>query len=110
MIITAYAVDDSTVLQQATFFDRSMTDTQTAIDAASSIAKHTSLPYYPGRYWRKMDGALISIDDAPYCAFHPIKVNPGEKYRIKTNTFTGNPSLVALVVFKGANGEYIGNS
>ncbi|MHA8543643.1 hypothetical protein ACYA9W_28105, partial [Klebsiella pneumoniae] len=50
------------------------------------------------------------IDDAPYCAFHPIKVNPGEKYRIKTNTFTGNPSLVALVVFKGANGEYIGNS
>ena len=110
MIITAYAVDDSTVLQQATFFDRSMTDTQTAIDAASSIAKHTSLPYYPGRYWRKMDGALISIDDAPYCAFHPIKVNPGEKYRIKTNAFTGNPSLVALVVFKGANGEYIGNS
>ncbi|EPG5619705.1 hypothetical protein N1Z12_005552, partial [Klebsiella pneumoniae] len=86
IIITAYAVDDSTVLQQATLFDRSMTDTQTAIDAASSIAKHTSLPYYPGRYWRKMDGALISIDDAPYCAFHPIKVNPGEKYRIKTNT------------------------
>ncbi|MFK9875352.1 hypothetical protein ACJEQ9_12510, partial [Klebsiella pneumoniae] len=110
MIITAYAVDASTVLQQATVFDRSMTDTQMAIDSASSIAKHTSLPYYPGRYWRKMDGALISIDDAPYCAFHPIKVNPGEKYRIKTNTFTGNPSLVALVVFKGANGEYIGNS
>ncbi|HIG3746825.1 TPA: hypothetical protein ACYFV2_000001, partial [Klebsiella pneumoniae] len=110
MIITAYAVDASTVLQQATVFDRSMTDTQVAIDSASSIAKHTSLPYYPGRYWRKMDGALISIDDAPYCAFHPIKVNPGEKYRIKTNTFTGNPSLVALVVFKGANGEYIGNS
>ncbi|MCE0214333.1 hypothetical protein LVU51_26545, partial [Klebsiella pneumoniae] len=110
MIITVYAVDASTVLQQATFFDRTMTDTQMAIDAASSIAKHTSLPYYPGRYWRKMDGALISIDDAPYCAFHPIKVNPGEKYRIKTNTFTGNPSLVALIVFKGANGEYIGNS
>ncbi|HHL3469106.1 TPA: hypothetical protein ACQ51Y_005422, partial [Klebsiella pneumoniae] len=110
MIITAYAVDASTVLQQATVFDRSMTDTQMAIDSASSIAKHTSLPYYPGRYWRKMDGALISIDDTPYCAFHPIKVNPGEKYRIKTNTFTGNPSLVALVVFKGANGEYIGNS
>lgn len=110
MIITAYAVDASTVLQQATVFDRSMTDTQMAIDSASSIAKHTSLPYYPGRYWRKMDGALISIGDAPYCAFHPIKVNPGEKYRIKTNTFTGNPSLVALVVFKGANGEYIGNS
>ncbi|MDU6716723.1 MAG: hypothetical protein E6460_17470 [Klebsiella michiganensis] len=110
MIITAYAVDASTVLQQATVFDRSMTDTQMAIDVASGIGKHTSLPYYPGRYWRKMDGALISIDDAPYCAFHPIKVNPGEKYRIKTNTFTGNPSLVALIVFKGANGEYIGTS
>ncbi|EPG8617364.1 hypothetical protein N1Z12_000703, partial [Klebsiella pneumoniae] len=85
MIITAYAVDASTVLQQATVFDRSMTDTQMAVDSASSIAKHTSLPYYPGRYWRKMDGALISIDDAPYCAFHPLEVNPGEKYRIKTN-------------------------
>ncbi|MDV1148087.1 SGNH/GDSL hydrolase family protein [Klebsiella pneumoniae] len=110
MIITAYAVDASTVLLQAAVFGRSVTDAQTAIDAASSIVKHTSLPYYPGRYWRNTDGALMSVADELYCAFHPIKVNPGDVYRIKSNSLTGNPSLVSLIVFKGPNGEFIGAS
>lgn len=110
MVITAYSVNSSTVLMQASVFDRSATDIQTATDMAGNLAKSSALPYYSGRYWKNTNGALTVVNDAQFCAFYPVQVNAGEVYRIKSNLLTGNPSLVSMVVFKGANGELVGTA
>ncbi|SXE94504.1 flagellar biosynthesis, cell-distal portion of basal-body rod [Klebsiella variicola] len=110
MVITAYSVNSSTVLMQASVFDRSATDIQTATDMAGNLAKSSALPYYSGRYWKNTNGALTVIADSQFCAFYPVQVNAGEVYRIKSNLLTGNPSLVSMVVFKGANGELVGTA
>lgn len=110
MVITAYSVNSSTVLMQASVFDRSATDIQTATDMAGNLAKSSALPYYSGRYWKNTNGALTVIADSQFCAFYPVQVNAGEVYRIKSNLLTGNPSLVSMVVFKGSNGELVGTA
>lgn len=110
MVITAYSVNSSTVLMQASVFGRSATDIQTATDMAGNLAKSSALPYYSGRYWKNTNGALTVVNDAQFCAFYPVQVNAGEVYRIKSNLLTGNPSLVSMVVFKGANGELVGTA
>ncbi|HGL5790568.1 TPA: hypothetical protein ACKFQQ_001017, partial [Klebsiella variicola] len=110
MVITAYSPSSSTVLMQASVFDRAALDIQTAADTAGNLAKSSVLPFYSGRYWKNTNGALTVVNDAQFCAFYPVQVNAGEVYRIKSNLLTGNPSLVSMVVFKGANGELVGTA
>lgn len=110
MVITAYSPNSSTVLMQAAVFDRAALDIQTAADTAGNLAKSSVLPFYSGRYWKNTNGALTVVNDAQFCAFYPVQVNAGEVYRIKSNLLTGNPSLVSMVVFKGANGELVGTA
>lgn len=110
MVITAYSPNSSTVLMQASVFDRAALDIQTAADTAGNLAKSSVLPFYSGRYWKNTNGALTVVNDAQFCAFYPVQVTAGDVYRIKSNLTTGNPSLVSMVVFKGANGELVGTA
>lgn len=110
MVITAYSPNSATVLLQASVFDRAALDIQTAADTAGNLAKSSVLPYYSGRYWKNTNGALTVVADPQFCAFYPVQVNAGDVYRIKSNLLTGNPSLVSMVVFKGANGELAGSA
>ncbi|MDU6719210.1 MAG: hypothetical protein E6460_30460, partial [Klebsiella michiganensis] len=110
MVITAYSPNSATVLLQASVFDRAALDIQTAADTAGNLAKSSVLPFYSGRYWKNTNGALTVVNDAQFCAFYPVQVTAGDVYRIKSNLTTGNPSLVSMVVFKGANGELVGTA